>query len=311
MLAEHYGIDLEETLQVFARQDLVQRDAVTGEIFAAYPFSGKPTTHRVRFDPSAESEPYTDVYAMCAIDALGIPLMLCRPAWIDSRDAVTGEPVQVRVVPTAEGPLRWSATWEPTGVVVYARPDGHEHEHDCGSSAADNCCGLTQFFSDAQQAAGWSATHATTDGRIYAQEEALEYAATLFGGVLDRALVSSDARSSSRQGPHVQLLYFAACPDTSRAFEVLREVLHAEGVSTDVELIAVETQEAAERHQFYGSPTVRIDGIDVGPIPAGATPSLSCRLYAQPDGRVAHHPPADTIAAALQRTEAQARPNEQ
>jgi len=161
--AEECGIDLEETLHLFIRQDLVQMGALTGEISAAYPFSSQPTAHLVRFDPGAEREPFADLYAMCAIDALGVPLMLRRSAWIESRDAVTGEQVQVRVIPTAEGPLQWSATWEPTGAVVFARPEGHEHEHDCGSSAADTCCGLTQFFTDAQHVEGWSVSHAATD----------------------------------------------------------------------------------------------------------------------------------------------------
>ncbi len=308
--SDECGIDLEETLQFFARQDLVQMDALTGEIVAAYPFSSEPTAHQVRFDRDAEGEPYADLYAMCAIDALGVPLMLRHPAWINSRDAVTGEPVQVRVVPTAEGPLHWSTTWEPTGAVAFARPEGHEHEHDCGSSAADNCCGLTRFFADAQHAAGWSASHAATDGRIYTQEEALEYAATLFAGILDRAIVPTAGQSSSQERPHVQLLYFAACPNTPQALEELQRVLASDSLPTDVELIAVETQAAAEAHQFYGSPTIRIDGIDVAAIPIGATPSLSCRLYALPDGRVAHHPPTDAIAAALQRALAQAHPNE-
>lgn len=309
-LGEHLGIDLEATLHDFARQDLVQRDAITGAISAAYPFSGVPTAHRVHLDPQPRSggEAVAELYAMCAIDALGVPLMLRRAAWIHSSDAVTGEPLQVRVVPTPEGPLQWSATWEPSGVVVYARPEGHEHEHDCGSSAAGTCCGLTQFFTDEQHATAWSMSHPATDGRIYTQDEALEYAAALFAGILERAGVASPAPMRVRRGPgpQVQLLYFADCPNTPRALEVLREMLQAAGIYTDVELIAVETQEAAERQHFYGSPTIRIDGNDVGPIPSGATPSLSCRLYAQLDGRVAHYASAVTIAAALQQAQAEA-----
>lgn len=302
-LAEQNGVHLEETLQTFARLDLVQRDVMTGEISAAYPFSGAPTTHRIRLDRDAEGEPIPELSAMCAIDTLGVPLMLRRAAWIDSRDAVTGEAVRVRVEPTTEGPIGWSATWEPSGSVVFARPEGHEHEHDCGSSAADACCGLTQFFTDVEHAADWSSAHSSTDGRIYTQDEALAYAATLFAGILDRPSVETPVLPRSGQGPHVQLLYFAACPNTPRALAVLQEVLASEGLPAEVEFVAVETDEAAEQYQFYGSPTIRIDGIDVAPVPSGAVPSLSCRLYAQPDGRVAHHPPAETITAALHRAQ--------
>src|SRR5262249_8376303 len=86
LLAQRYGIDAEETLRRFARQDLVQRDATTGEIAVAYPFSAVPTIHRIRFehDTDADSAPECpDLYAMCAIDALGVPLMLSRAAWIE------------------------------------------------------------------------------------------------------------------------------------------------------------------------------------------------------------------------------------
>jgi hypothetical protein len=103
---------------------------------------------------------------------------------------------------------------------------------------------------------------------------------------------------------HIHVLYFALCPHTPRALAIVHDILRAEGVESDVEMIPVETEEAAELHQFYGSPTIRVDGEDVRPAPAGtgATPSLACRLYLQPDGRLAPHPPADAIAAALHRT---------
>jgi hypothetical protein len=191
--------------------------------------------------------------------------------------------------------------WEPAESVVYARPEGHEHEHDCGSSAADNCCGLTQFFTAVSHAAAWSTCHFAIDGRVYTQEEAMQYAAALFAGILDRYASPVPESTRHAQGLQIQLLYFAACPNTPRAQAVLHQVLREEGIESEVELIAVETQEAAEQHQFYGSPTIRIAGQDVSPLPTGATPSLSCRLYQQPDGGVAHHPATESIAAALHR----------
>jgi hypothetical protein len=47
------------------REDLVHRGS-DGEITVAYPFSGRPTGHRVRFSDGHE------VDAMCAINALGV-----------------------------------------------------------------------------------------------------------------------------------------------------------------------------------------------------------------------------------------------
>jgi hypothetical protein len=43
-----------------------------GQIAVAYPFSATPTRHRVRIGG------HVDVYAMCAIDSLGVAAMLGR-----------------------------------------------------------------------------------------------------------------------------------------------------------------------------------------------------------------------------------------
>jgi hypothetical protein len=46
--AERLGLDAEHGLETLAREDLVHRSA-DGEISVAYPFSGRPAAHRVRF----------------------------------------------------------------------------------------------------------------------------------------------------------------------------------------------------------------------------------------------------------------------
>lgn len=99
--------------------------------------------------------------------------------------------------------------------------------------------------------------------------------------------------------PHIEFLYFAACPNAPAALTLLREVLRAEGISSEVEVIAVETDEAAQRYKFFGSPTIRINGVDCISPPTSATPSLACRLYVQADGRFAPHPSADALVQAL------------
>lgn len=70
--AERLGLDAERALESLAREDLVRRGS-DGEIAVAYPFSGRPTAHRVRFPGGHE------VDAMCAIDALGIAPMFGEP----------------------------------------------------------------------------------------------------------------------------------------------------------------------------------------------------------------------------------------
>lgn len=186
-LARQLGLRLEPTLAQFAALDLMQRDPATGAIRAAYPFSGPPTAHRVRLAATSDV-PAVEVFAMCAIDALGIPLMLRRATTITSVDGLTGELVRVAVTPASvsAGQSEVTAQWEPTKAVVYARPEDHEHEHDCGSEAAGTCCPMTNFFVSEAHAHRWATSFPHADGRVYSQDDALRYAARLFGGVVDR-----------------------------------------------------------------------------------------------------------------------------
>lgn len=60
-----------------------------------------------------------------------------------------------------------------------------------------------------------------------------------------------------------------------------------------IEMQEIETDAAAEREAFVGSPTVRVDGRDVQP-PGDEPSGLTCRLYRRRDGRVSPLPdPAD------------------
>jgi hypothetical protein len=110
-----------------------------------------------------------------------------------------------------------------------------------------------------------------------------------------------DGHGDDTNTPRVQFLYFAACPHAARALVLLRETLHAEGLTSEIEMIAVETDAAARQYNFYGSPTIRIDGDDVYPPDRSAAPSLACRLYPQSDGRFAPHPPVERLVHMLRR----------
>ena len=76
----------------------------------------------------------------------------------------------------------------------------------------------------------------------------------------------------------VVLRYFDGCPNWETARERLEEALHTIGVSTEVRLEQVTSQEQAERLRFVGSPTILVDGRD--PFPAGDEGfGLTCRVY--------------------------------
>ncbi len=82
----------------------------------------------------------------------------------------------------------------------------------------------------------------------------------------------------------VEVLYFDECPTYLEAETTLREVLDEEGIGAGVELVAVNTDEEAQRLRFPGSPTIRVDGRDLFPEPEREDWRLGCRVYATPEG---------------------------
>ena len=82
----------------------------------------------------------------------------------------------------------------------------------------------------------------------------------------------------------VEVLYFDLCPTYVAAENTLREVLGREGIGAEVELVAVNTDEEAQRLRFPGSPTIRVDGRDLFPAPEREDWRLGCRVYATPEG---------------------------
>ena len=83
----------------------------------------------------------------------------------------------------------------------------------------------------------------------------------------------------------VELLYFDGCPSYERFLPRLRELVAEAGIAGEVQLRRVESPEAAVTERFLGSPTVRVDGVDVEPgADSRCDFGLKCRLYSTPDG---------------------------
>jgi hypothetical protein len=76
----------------------------------------------------------------------------------------------------------------------------------------------------------------------------------------------------------------------------LREAL-GPGVPVTVREVLTEEEAVAER--FPGSPTIRVDGVDL--FPSDEPPSLTCRIYRLADGRFSPTPDPVLLREALAR----------
>ena len=166
--AARLGIDAESRLETLALEDLVHRGA-DGEITVAYPFSGRPTAHRVRFPGGQE------VDAMCAIDALGIAPMFGEQIEIDSRDPVSGDAIRARVA--ADG----AAEWWPEPAVVVAGVLDRQFDSCCG------CCPVLNFFASPANAERWLSEHPQVRGNVISMQDAAAAGRAVFGDVLTQS----------------------------------------------------------------------------------------------------------------------------
>ncbi len=157
---------VERALDQIEAQGGIYRDPTTGKILAAYPFSAKPTDHIVRFAGGHS------VYAMCAIDALGMPVMLNADAMIESKCAHCGK--EIRVV------VRDNALMEYTPQetrVWYIQADA------CCVAALEQCPSIN-FFCSPEHLAAWRAQNASERGEEFDVPGAFVRGREVFGNLL-------------------------------------------------------------------------------------------------------------------------------
>ena len=93
----------------------------------------------------------------------------------------------------------------------------------------------------------------------------------------------------------VELLFWAGCPSHEKALRELRAVLAEEGLDPrEVVVSEIETENDASAERFIGSPTVRVDGVEVQPAPNEPV-ALTCRVYTRRDGRISPTPDPEDI----------------
>ena len=82
----------------------------------------------------------------------------------------------------------------------------------------------------------------------------------------------------------IELLYFDECPNYQAALQALKQALLEEGIQSQIQLIAVNANKEAQRVQFPGSPTIRVNDSDLFPAAERQAWGLGCRMYATPEG---------------------------
>ena len=92
----------------------------------------------------------------------------------------------------------------------------------------------------------------------------------------------------------IEVLYFEGCPNHAPTVDRLKAVLREAGLPTEVSEIEVRDESAAETLQFFGSPTIRINGFDIEADSRNVKDTgFACRRY--PGGL----PSEEMIRAAL------------
>jgi hypothetical protein len=97
----------------------------------------------------------------------------------------------------------------------------------------------------------------------------------------------------------VEVLVIDGCPNSEATIEHTREAIALASVRADLRITQVASDDEAKRLRFLGSPSVRVDGVDVEPTTLGHGDfGLRCRVYLVA-GRYQGTPPVGWIVAAL------------
>ena len=81
----------------------------------------------------------------------------------------------------------------------------------------------------------------------------------------------------------IELMYFEDCPSWIETYQYLDEILNYQKIGVKIHLKKVETNEDAIKFEFPGSPTIKVNGVDIFPTDQ-TNYALGCRIYDTPHG---------------------------
>lgn len=109
---------------------------------------------------------------------------------------------------------------------------------------------------------------------------------------------TSEVGSAPERG--VVVWGWSGCPSHDDAIARLRDVLVELGRPDEpVDVRWVENDEDAVAARFVGSPTIRVDGVDIVPPASDDGFGLTCRVYRTVDGRFSPLPERDVVLSRL------------
>jgi copper chaperone CopZ len=97
----------------------------------------------------------------------------------------------------------------------------------------------------------------------------------------------------------IEVLYFEGCPNHKPAIELVQQVLKEEAISAEVSEVNVSDASTAQELGFLGSPSVRVDGLDVESAARTVRDyGMMCRTY-MVDGRREGSPSREMLRQAI------------
>lgn len=161
--ARAHGVDLRHALRELGDTELVFTDPGATAVTGAVPFAAGTSAHRVGIAGGPQA------FANCAIDALGIAVMLDRDIDVASTDPHSGEPVTAT---SRAG--QWS--WQPPDAVVFVGSRGTGPITQC-------CCPVINFFTSAEHATAHQQRH-NMAGVVLSMTQAAHAGALIFGDLM-------------------------------------------------------------------------------------------------------------------------------
>jgi glutaredoxin len=98
----------------------------------------------------------------------------------------------------------------------------------------------------------------------------------------------------------VEILYTDVCPFWKETLRLVEEVNFELKAQATIKKVRVISEKDAKKLGFPGSPTVRINGVDIDPDSKPSEGYIGCRIYKHKGGTF-EFPPKDMIKSAFRR----------